>query len=270
MRECRATVRRGETGRPRPIMRIPSPWPRANAYNRPCCGARFTPEDGGACYAHDPTQGPGPACAMAAGAADAVRTGGTSPVVWGGATIPDPVSSGCLTRGRLRRSMTTAHRCERSGWRSGGHRGCADDQDHRPASRAVRMKTSRSHVARIEGGRVRPSTAVFERLAKATGTSPRSIGRSVRWLSGPGASPASSSGTHAPAPCVFDVLDVFANDVAPGGIRRNQARTCVGTVGAAAALSATFTSPWKIDESIRWTCPRWCRSAACPRTSTAA
>jgi transcriptional regulator with XRE-family HTH domain len=32
------------------------------------------------------------------------------------------------------------------------------------------MKTSQSYIARIEGGRVRPSTAVLERLAKATGT----------------------------------------------------------------------------------------------------
>lgn len=32
------------------------------------------------------------------------------------------------------------------------------------------MKTSQSYIARIEGGQVRPSTAVLERLAKATGT----------------------------------------------------------------------------------------------------
>ncbi len=38
------------------------------------------------------------------------------------------------------------------------------------AELAVRMKTSQSYIARIEGGRVRPSTAVLERLAKATGT----------------------------------------------------------------------------------------------------
>ena len=38
------------------------------------------------------------------------------------------------------------------------------------AELAVRMKTSQSYVARIEGGRVRPSTAVLERLARATGT----------------------------------------------------------------------------------------------------
>ena len=29
-------VRRGETGRPRPVMRIPSPWPRAHTAYRPC------------------------------------------------------------------------------------------------------------------------------------------------------------------------------------------------------------------------------------------
>lgn len=38
------------------------------------------------------------------------------------------------------------------------------------AELAVRMKTSQSYIARIEGGRVQPSTAVLERLAKATGT----------------------------------------------------------------------------------------------------
>ena len=38
------------------------------------------------------------------------------------------------------------------------------------AELAVRMKTSQSYIARIEGGRVRPSTAVLERLAQATGT----------------------------------------------------------------------------------------------------
>ena len=37
------------------------------------------------------------------------------------------------------------------------------------AELAVRMKTSQSYIARIEGGRVRPSTAV-QRLAQATGT----------------------------------------------------------------------------------------------------
>mgnify|MGYP003384793114 FL=1 len=41
------------------------------------------------------------------------------------------------------------------------------------AELAVRMKTSQSYIARIEGGRVRPSTAVLERLAKATGTTLR-------------------------------------------------------------------------------------------------
>jgi transcriptional regulator with XRE-family HTH domain len=38
------------------------------------------------------------------------------------------------------------------------------------AELAERMQTSQSYIARIEGGRVRPSTAVLERLAKATGT----------------------------------------------------------------------------------------------------
>lgn len=35
---------------------------------------------------------------------------------------------------------------------------------------ARRMKTSQSYVARIEGGKVRPSTDVLERFARATGT----------------------------------------------------------------------------------------------------
>ena len=35
---------------------------------------------------------------------------------------------------------------------------------------AVRMKTPQSYIARIEGGQVRPSTAVLQRLAQATGT----------------------------------------------------------------------------------------------------
>jgi ribosome-binding protein aMBF1 (putative translation factor) len=35
---------------------------------------------------------------------------------------------------------------------------------------ARRMKTSQSFVARIESGRVRPSTKTLERFAKATGT----------------------------------------------------------------------------------------------------
>ncbi|MGH9258036.1 MAG: helix-turn-helix domain-containing protein [Vicinamibacterales bacterium] len=35
---------------------------------------------------------------------------------------------------------------------------------------ARRMKTSQSYVARIEGGKVRPSTDVLERFAQATGT----------------------------------------------------------------------------------------------------
>ncbi len=35
---------------------------------------------------------------------------------------------------------------------------------------ARRMKTSQSYVARIEGGKVRPSTAALERFAHATGT----------------------------------------------------------------------------------------------------
>lgn len=38
------------------------------------------------------------------------------------------------------------------------------------AELAVRMKTSQSYIARIEGGQVSPSTAVLERVAKATGT----------------------------------------------------------------------------------------------------
>ncbi|MBP7777901.1 MAG: helix-turn-helix transcriptional regulator [Acidobacteria bacterium] len=38
------------------------------------------------------------------------------------------------------------------------------------AQLAERMRTSQSYIARIEGGRVRPSTAVLERLARATGT----------------------------------------------------------------------------------------------------
>ena len=35
---------------------------------------------------------------------------------------------------------------------------------------ARRMKTSHSYVARIEGGKVRPSTDALERFAHATGT----------------------------------------------------------------------------------------------------
>lgn len=35
---------------------------------------------------------------------------------------------------------------------------------------ARRMKTSQSYIARIEGGRVRPSTDALERFAQATGT----------------------------------------------------------------------------------------------------
>ena len=38
------------------------------------------------------------------------------------------------------------------------------------AALAVRMKTSQSYIARIEGGAVSPSTVVLERLARATGT----------------------------------------------------------------------------------------------------
>lgn len=38
------------------------------------------------------------------------------------------------------------------------------------AQLAERMHTSQSYIARIEGGRVQPSTAVLERLARATGT----------------------------------------------------------------------------------------------------
>ncbi len=35
---------------------------------------------------------------------------------------------------------------------------------------ARRMKTSQSYVARLEGGKVHPSTEAMERFAKATGT----------------------------------------------------------------------------------------------------
>ena len=35
---------------------------------------------------------------------------------------------------------------------------------------ARRMKTSQSYVARIESGKVRPSTGALERFARATGT----------------------------------------------------------------------------------------------------
>ena len=35
---------------------------------------------------------------------------------------------------------------------------------------ARRMKTSQSYVARLEGGKVHPSTDALERFAKATGT----------------------------------------------------------------------------------------------------
>ncbi|MEO6065366.1 MAG: helix-turn-helix transcriptional regulator [Lysobacterales bacterium] len=35
---------------------------------------------------------------------------------------------------------------------------------------ARRMRTSQSYVARIEGGKVRPSTKALERFAQATGT----------------------------------------------------------------------------------------------------
>jgi transcriptional regulator with XRE-family HTH domain len=35
---------------------------------------------------------------------------------------------------------------------------------------ARRMKTSQSYIARIESGKVRPSTAALERFAQATGT----------------------------------------------------------------------------------------------------
>lgn len=38
------------------------------------------------------------------------------------------------------------------------------------AQLAARMRTSQSYIARIEGGRVQPSTAVLQRLASATGT----------------------------------------------------------------------------------------------------
>ena len=35
---------------------------------------------------------------------------------------------------------------------------------------ARRMKTSQSYIARVEGGKVRPSTEALERFAQATGT----------------------------------------------------------------------------------------------------
>jgi len=38
------------------------------------------------------------------------------------------------------------------------------------AQLAKRMKTTQSVIARLEGGRVHPSTATLERLAKATGS----------------------------------------------------------------------------------------------------
>ncbi len=38
------------------------------------------------------------------------------------------------------------------------------------AQLARRMKTSQSHIARIEGGKVRPSTDTLERFARATRT----------------------------------------------------------------------------------------------------
>ena len=40
---------------------------------------------------------------------------------------------------------------------------------------ARRMKTSQSYVARLEGGKVRPSTDALERFAQATGTRLRII-----------------------------------------------------------------------------------------------
>jgi ribosome-binding protein aMBF1 (putative translation factor) len=40
---------------------------------------------------------------------------------------------------------------------------------------ARRMRTSQSYVARIEGGKVRPSTQALERFAQATGTRLRII-----------------------------------------------------------------------------------------------
>lgn len=38
------------------------------------------------------------------------------------------------------------------------------------AQLAKKMKTTQSVIARLEGGRVRPSTATLERIAKATGS----------------------------------------------------------------------------------------------------
>jgi len=43
------------------------------------------------------------------------------------------------------------------------------------AQLARRMKTSQSYIARIEGGKVRPSTDALERFAQATGTRLRII-----------------------------------------------------------------------------------------------
>jgi ribosome-binding protein aMBF1 (putative translation factor) len=43
------------------------------------------------------------------------------------------------------------------------------------AQLADRMKTSQSYIARIEGGKVRPSTEALERFAHATGTRLRII-----------------------------------------------------------------------------------------------
>ncbi len=49
------------------------------------------------------------------------------------------------------------------------------------AQLARRMKTSQSYIARIEGGRVRPSTDALERFAQATGTRLRISFESASW-----------------------------------------------------------------------------------------
>ncbi len=45
------------------------------------------------------------------------------------------------------------------------------------AELAARMKTTQSVVARPESGRVPPSTRTLEKVARATGTAPRSMRR---------------------------------------------------------------------------------------------
>jgi hypothetical protein len=53
------------------------------------------------------------------------------------------------------------------------HNGQQDQTAHwqgRKGSAPRKMKTSQSYIARIEGGKVRPSTDVLGRFAEATGT----------------------------------------------------------------------------------------------------